>query len=131
MTSHQHILWRYMGLLLFSFQFQCLLSYSDVEEKEVESNSIQPSASLICRTKETCFSFFVLFLNKATGKKTYPEFAMDGFACGTETRDLEAGFPRLCLLSGGGGGGGGGGGVGGVGGRYWMSEWIFTDVALW
>lgn len=41
---------------------------------------------------------------------------MDGFACGTETRGLEEGFPRLCLLSGGGGGGGGGGGVGGVGG---------------
>lgn len=41
---------------------------------------------------------------------------MDEFACGTETRGLEEGFPRLCLLSGGGGGGGGGGGVGGVGG---------------
>lgn len=58
---------------------------------------------------------------------------MDGFACGTETRGLEEGFPRLCLLSGGGGGGGGDGGVGGVGvgGHYWMLEWIFTDVALW
>lgn len=69
MTSHQHILWRYMGLLLFSFQFHCLLSYSDVEEKDSESNSLQPSARLICRTNETFFYFFVLFLNKATGKK--------------------------------------------------------------
>lgn len=131
MTEHSYDLSSTHPLALygaFTFFFHCLLSYSDVEEKEVESNSLQPSARLICRTKETCFSFLFFFLNKATGK----EFAMDGFACGTETRGLEEGFPWLCLLSGGGGGGGGGGGVGGVGGgHYWMSEWIFTDVALW
>lgn len=138
--SWTHPLALYGAFTFFFLSNFTLLSYSDMEGKDVEgktptlhSANLQDKLNFffcLCFLLLGLCLFYLFIFNKVTNGDSTNGFA-DGRICmwkrNTKPPD---GISSAVFLSRGGWVQGCGGGGGGGGGCYWMSEWIFTDVAL-